>query len=1153
MKQALRLSQAVLASTLFIVPGIAWSDLTVNNSNSVDNKVYTTGVPENFENITIANNGFIRTTLLGTNNGDGILVNSENAFITLAPNNLTAAGGISAVRNGITITAGDNAQIFVGSGTSKISATSSGIFVDSASVNVDNAGSIIGSPGIQVTANGSNFVLANELTGSVTDNALSNAIALNGASGTINNFGIISGTGGIQVGGQNATITNNLSSSATTGVIQGNLSPGIQVNGTGLSLTNSGVITSASSDGLQLNQDFLSVNNNNDGIISSNTGNGIRITAASTSNNGIINAGLITSNGNAAAGISIEGNYTGSITNTGTIRNTNIGGVGLSPDAITIKAAFTTITNSGTISAVGTGNAIGSQAGSSTGTINNSNIIQAENVSAIFLGGSLTQINNTGTINTTTPIGGASTIVVANDNVTLSGGIVNSGNILNGAGGVGAQVIDLQAGKVGVNVKLTQNAGLINGSVLLASNGGSIFDINAGTINGDVITAAAVSSTLNLNGGVINGNVNLLGVAGDTVNLVGSTVDDINGGPGPDTINLSGGTFDNITGGLGIDTLNVLNTVSTTGDITGVELVNAKVGTFTVNNKLTGFTNLSVGPSASMVVNSNNVTGLAAAVTINNASTLLVNSDRQLDTGGGTITVNNGGSLSLGNSTVTPGALANTYTQLAGGNYQVTIQGPGDFGKMSLTGAANLNAGSFVTAQLGTGQFIPTGTQFDIISSVAGPINDASTLNQPYSLTVQFNKATVAGNILRLTAARNNFSNFATTDPSQGVAGALDAISKLPANQINAQILAVLGQLDLIGNQATLVEELESLAPPVNYALIKASRVSMDQMFRSITRRIEDMRNLRTLGAESYMIIGPANMDDRPSGYNYGDSVYSAANQGAWVQGYGAILDQHKRNQVDGYLGDAAGVAMGMDWGRQGALVGAALNFTQVHMVGRTTDENVQNLQSVQGSVYSWLDLTDAIYLDTQFGFASNHYKTRRNIGVGTVTTAGFSDFFGVNYGAQAEMGYAFLYDFLTVAPVARLRYTRMALDDYSENGAGGLSLTVNQQGLNEGIAGIGLRMLGKKEFAQAVYAPEVSVMLAYDFYADEQSVQSRFLGGGPLFTTTGIKPPHKMLLVDAGVNVHTYDAYIFTVKGELELRDHYYGYSGWVQLYRSW
>lgn len=77
--------------------------------------------------------------------------------------------------------------------------------------------------------------------------------------------------------------------------------------------------------------------------------------------------------------------------------------------------------------------------------------------------------------------------------------------------------------------------------------------------------------------------------------------------------------------------------------------------------------------------------------------------------------------------------------------------------------------------------------------------------------------------------------------------------------------------------------------------------------------------------------------------------------------------------------------------------------------------------------------------------------------------------------------------------------------------------------------------------------------MLAYDFYGDEQTTSSRFLGGGPVFPTIGIKPAQTMMLFDAGVNVHTYDSYIFTVKGELELRDHFYGYSGWVELYRSW
>jgi|GEM_PF-3629572 len=1146
MKQAFRLSQAVLASTLFIVPNIGWADIVINAGNSAVNVVYTTGAPQNNGNIQITNTGFVNTTLLGVNNGDGILVNSQNAVITLDPNNVNV-DAISGQRNGITITGGNNAAITVGSGATKISATGSGISVDSNTVNINNAGTINGAPGIEVTANGATFTLTNQATGSI-GKAPNQAISLNGAGGIVNNFGVIAGAGGIQVGGQNTTITNQ-----TTGTISGTTIAAVQANAINLALTNSGVIkaTAAGGDGIQLNQNFTSIVNNAGAIITSASNSGINITAAVSGD--IQNSGLIStaSIGGSTGAIYIGGIYGGSITNNagGIIQSTS--GSGLS-DAIGVKGAFTAINNSGSILATagaGNDNAITIFAGSTAGTINNSGVIQSANNSTILIEGNITQINNTsaGSIITTA---NASPIVANAPNVTLVGGINNSGIIRNSVGGVGLEAIDLQAGGAGINIKLTQTAGKIDGDVLLASAGGSIFDMNGGTITGDVKTSTLAASTLNLNGGIILGNLTLQNGAGNTVNIAGTALNTITTSVGPDTFNVTGGKFNTLTGGVG-DILNLKASYSTTGNIISVPTVNVVAGTFTVNNQLTDFTNLNVGPNAAMSVNSNAVTGAAgSAVVVNNNSQLNVTSNNQLNTNGGSITVNNGGTFSLANSAVTTGALTNSFTVAAGGVYGVQIEGPGNFGKMQVgAGGANLAANSFLATQLGSGTFIPAGTQFDVITG--GPVTDNSTLAQPGSLTVNFTKAVIGGNILRLTSTRNNFTNFANTDGSQGVAGALDNIAL--QGTTNAQLLAVLGQLDLITNQSTLITELESLAPPVNYSLVAATHVSMDQMFRSIRRRIEDMRYLRTLGAESYQIIGPANMEDRNTGYNYGDSVYAAASQGGWIQAYGSILDQRRRHQIDGFLGDAAGVAMGLDWGRQGALVGGAVNFTQVHMVGKTEDENVQNLQSMQGSIYSWIDLTNDIYMDTQFGFASHHYKTRRNIGIGTVTTAGFSDFFGVHFGAQTEIGYAFLYDYLSVAPLVRLRYTRMQIDDYSEQGAGGLNLNVQNQGLNEGVAGVGIRILGKKEFAQAVYAPEMSFMLAYDFYADGQATSSRFLGGGPVFPTVGIKPAQTMMLIDLGINVHTYDAYIFTLKGELDLRDHFYGYSGWVNLYRSW
>lgn len=1146
MKHALRLSQAVLASTLFIVPFTAIADIVVNAPEV--NVSHTTGAPDTDGNIQVTNTGQILNNSNAVNNGDAILINTANTTVTLDPNNSTAGNNAIITtgtgRNGISITGGDNATVTIGSGT-KITTVDSGIFVDSNLVDVDNAGTIKGATGIEVSANGASFLLINQATGSIFVTAAPNqAVNINGANANIENSGLISGTGGIQVGGQNAVILNNLG-----GTITGTTIAGVQANATNLTLTNSGTIsgTGASGDGVQLNQNFLKITNNASGIISSPFASGINITAAISGD--IENSGKITSAGPlpGSAGILIGANYTGSITNNANaiIETTD---AGILSDAILIKGAFTNINNSGTIQAINGGDiAIGVLAGVTGGTINNSGSIQSNTAAAIALGGNITQINNSGTIRTL--VGAAPGVIVADQpNVTLTGGIVNTGQILN-AGGAAFDAIDLQVGGAGINIKLTQNGGTIDGKVLLASAGGSIFDMNGGQITGEVITTNLAASTLNLNGGSILGNLTLQSAAGNTVNIAGTTLNTVTSGAGVDTFNLTAGKFNTITGGAG-DILNVKATYSTSGDIIGVPTVNVTAGTFTENNKLTGFTNLNVGPNASMSVNSNTVTGNAAAVVVNANSVLSVVGGNQLDTGAGSILVNNGGSLLLGNSAATTGALANTYVQNAGGNFSPTIQGAGNFGKMNITNNATLNAGSFVTPILGTGEFIPTGTTFDVITTNNGVV-DNSTLNQPPSLTLSFTKA-VVGNNLRLTANRTGFSPLANTGASSGVAGALDTIAQQPVGLINAQILAVLGQLDLIGNQTQLVDELESLAPPVNYGLIAATHVSMDQMFRSIRRRLEDMRYLKTLGAESYQIIGPSDMRDN-SGYNYGDSVYKAANQGAWIQGYGAIVDQRFRNEVEGYLGDASGFAIGMDWGRQGALVGGALNFTQSHFVGQTEDENVQNVQSVQGSVYSWIDLTDDVYMDTQAGFAMHHYKTRRNIGIGNVTTAGFADFYGVHFGAQTEIGYAFLYDNLLVAPVTRLRYTRMSIDDYSENGAGGLSLTVQNQGLNEFIGGIGLRVVGKKEFAQAIYAPEASFMLAYDFYADAQGTSSRFLGGGPVFPTIGNKPPQTMMLIDLGVNVHTYDSYIFTVKGELDLRDHYYGYSGWVNLYRSW
>lgn len=384
-----------------------------------------------------------------------------------------------------------------------------------------------------------------------------------------------------------------------------------------------------------------------------------------------------------------------------------------------------------------------------------------------------------------------------------------------------------------------------------------------------------------------------------------------------------------------------------------------------------------------------------------------------------------------------------------------------------------------------------------------------------------------------------------------------------PPPTTNPALLDVLDQIDtLTMSEASLVTALNSLTPTVNYALVQGSKVSIDSAFESVLYRIEKMKNLKPLGAEEYTVRNPSEV--YRGGMNYGDGCCPGENSaptnslGAWFKVYGSLLDQKTFKNFSGYKGDSVGYAVGTDWGNPNtAIAGVALSYTNTHTVNNNEAANIIDIQSVQGTAYAWLEPIESMFIDAMFGFAQHKYYTRRNIGIGTFTTAAFGeDFYGTQYAVQTDLGYAFTYDWLIVAPVGRFKYGYLGIDSYTETGgADGVNLSVDNKSLKELVGGIGIRLLAHKTFAQAQYDPELSAMILYDFCADGQEVFSNFFGGGGIFTTEGPRPSHTTYLYGLGITAYTYDNYSFQIKYNLQIGDryHFYANSGFMQLRGEW
>jgi uncharacterized protein with beta-barrel porin domain len=211
------------------------------------------------------------------------------------------------------------------------------------------------------------------------------------------------------------------------------------------------------------------------------------------------------------------------------------------------------------------------------------------------------------------------------------------------------------------------------------------------------------------------------------------------------------------------------------------------------------------------------------------------------------------------------------------------------------------------------------------------------------------------------------------------------------------------------------------------------------------------------------------------------------------------------------------------------------------------------NLESTQGTVYVWFDPIESVFADVAVGFAIHHYENRRNITAGDITTSAFSSFGGVQYGAQLDLGYGFLYDTAIVAPIMRARYTRLETDTFAESGSGEFDLNTRYLGINEFLLGFGFRAAVRKGNAQVMYAPEMSFLYERELFNNLERTESDFLGAGAPFPTVQIKKERNRYLLGLGLNTHSSDKYVFSVKYELEIRDHYMANTGSLQLIHYW
>ena len=251
-----------------------------------------------------------------------------------------------------------------------------------------------------------------------------------------------------------------------------------------------------------------------------------------------------------------------------------------------------------------------------------------------------------------------------------------------------------------------------------------------------------------------------------------------------------------------------------------------------------------------------------------------------------------------------------------------------------------------------------------------------------------------------------------------------------------------------------------------------------------------------------------------------GDGSLLGQQLSVYVNGMVGTGEKDATAGEDGYESDSAGIAVGADF-RVGS------NFVFGGMIGFSSSESDFEIdRNVSGGSLSadlasfsayGLYFDESKYFDAVLTVGTGSYDMERNILVpsadGLVDDNG-SPNDGFNGRAVADTdsdqvrfsvggGLELVSGSLTFAPYGRISVLDVEMDGYTESGASGLNLRVEDQSVESVTTGLGYRVVSTYSTSKAVLSPQISFEWVHEYSDDRRQIVSTF-ANDPRSSTPG-------------------------------------------------
>ncbi len=544
------------------------------------------------------------------------------------------------------------------------------------------------------------------------------------------------------------------------------------------------------------------------GGTSSTSGQTVNVTAIGTTINVLDNASL-SSGGTPTI-------FSGA---TGTIVN-NLGAIASATDIAVNLSQGGTFNNGSVIDSVAdvTGGFIGLASGSPLATVNNYGAIRGTSLDGINspmlnltnfatgivtggrfgVGGNLLTIGNAGLIvGSTSGVSASSTVAITNS------GLIGAGTL---------------SGTTQASYTAGGNAGIV------ASNGGTITNLNGGTISGGTasIQLTGAGYTVNLNAGsTTTGLINAGGTSGsNSYTVLGTLNGGLTAGSGNDTVTFdttNGSISGNLEGGAGTDAIIVNGAVNRAlaGNITGFEnLAKNGTGTLTLSGSNSGFSTVAINSGTLNGTSSSALGG--AAVAVASDATFGVVTDQSIGSLSGAGNVALTGTLTTGTngqdtsfSGVASGA--GGLTKVGGGT--LTLSGANTFTGDVLVSAGTLAYGADNVLNDGVTVTVASGATFNLntFSDTIGTLNLHGTLANGGLLTAGTYNA-FAGSTIGQAISSGTLNVFGNTTLTAATAATPININAGTLTTGSAELLSDTGTVAIASGSQLMLGGAETIA-----------------------------------------------------------------------------------------------------------------------------------------------------------------------------------------------------------------------------------------------------------------------------------------------------------------------------------------------------